>query len=144
MNTRRVKCDHLSTPKTPQNTNSAGGRGCGRGPQLGRGRFIDDLVDRTNSSTRACYQDIPIRSSPVDPGVPASGSIVENTRAATTSSNTPVEEDKVSTARFADQGPIYHINRKVVTKEEWTQFHQKFVDHGRKKRRTKRRKQKKE
>ena len=79
MNTRRVKRDHLPTPKTPQNTNSAGGRGRGRGPQLGRRTFIDDLADRTDSSTRACYQETPIKRSLVDPGAPASRSIVENT-----------------------------------------------------------------
>ena len=128
MNTRRVKCDHLSTPKTPQNTNSAGDRGHGRGPQLGRRTFIDDLVDITNSSTKARYQEIPIRRSPADPGVPASGSTVENTRAAATPSNTLAEEDKVSTAGSVDRGSIYHINGKVVTEEEWTQFHKKFVD----------------
>ena len=51
MNIRRVKHDHLTTPKTPQNTNNAGGQG----PQLGRRTFIDDLVDRTDSSTRYRY-----------------------------------------------------------------------------------------
>ena len=56
MNIIRVKPDHLPLPKTPQNTNSAGGRGRGRGPQLGRRTFIDDLVDKTDSSTRACHQ----------------------------------------------------------------------------------------
>ena len=48
MNTRRVKRDHLSTPKTPQNSNSAGGLGRGRGPQLGKRTFIDDLVEKLN------------------------------------------------------------------------------------------------
>ena len=75
MNTRRVKHDHLSTPKTPQNTNSAGGRGL----ELGRRTFIDDLVDRTDSSTRDRYQETPIRRIPTNPGVAASGSTVENT-----------------------------------------------------------------
>ena len=79
MNTRRVKCDHLTNPKTPQNTNSAGGRGRGRGPQLGKRTFIDNLVDRTDSSTRARYQEIPIRIIPTDPQVLALGSTVENT-----------------------------------------------------------------
>ena len=67
MNTRRVKRDHISTPKTPQNTNSAGGLGCDRGPQLGRRTFIDDLVDRTDSSTRTRHQEPPIRRNPADP-----------------------------------------------------------------------------
>ena len=102
MNTRRVKRDHLSTPKTPQNTNTTSGRGHGRGPQLGRRTFIDDLVDRTDSSTRDRYQEAPIRRIPTDPGVPASGSIVENTRAAATPSSTPTEGDKVSTAGSTD------------------------------------------
>ena len=79
MITRRVNPDHLSTPKTPQNTNSAGGLGRGRGPQLGRRTFIDDLVDRTDSSTRARHQETPIRRDPADPGAPALGSTVDNT-----------------------------------------------------------------
>ena len=112
---RRVKRDHLSTPKTPQNTNSAGGLGCGRGPPLGRRTFIDDLVDRTDSSTRARHQETPIRRNPVDPRAPASGSTVENTRAAATSSNIPTEEDTAVTTRPAGRGPIYHIYGKVVT-----------------------------
>ena len=120
MNTRRVKHDHLSTPKTPQNTNSAGGLGRGRGPQLGRRTFIDDLVDRTDSSTRACHQETPIRRNPVDPGAPASGSTVENTRAAATSSNFPAEEDTAVTTGPAGKGPVYHIYGKVVNEEEWT------------------------
>ena len=114
MNTRRVKRDHLTNPKTPQNTNITDGRGHGRGPELGRRTFIDDLVDRIDSSTRAHYQEIPIRRMPADPGVSASGSIVENTQVAATSSNTLAEEDKVSTAGYANRGPIYHINVKVV------------------------------
>ena len=69
MNTIRVKHDHLSTPKTPQNTNSAASRGHGRGPELGRRTFIDDLVDRTNYSTKDRYQETPIRRSPSIPGV---------------------------------------------------------------------------
>ena len=128
MNTRRVKHDHLPTPKTPQNTNSAGGRGRGRGPQLGRRTFINDLVNRIDSSTRARYQETLIRRIPTNPGVPVSGSTVENIRAAATPSNTPAEGDKVSTAGSADRSPVYHINGKVVTEEEWTQFHHKFVD----------------
>ena len=123
MNTRRVKHDHLTTPKTPQNTNSAGGRGRGQGPQLGRRTFIDDLVDITDSSTRACYQETPIKRNPVDPGVPASGSIMENTQAAATSSNILLEKDKVCTIGSAGRSRVYHIYGKVVTKEEWTQFH---------------------
>ena len=122
MNTRRVKRDHLLTPKTPQNTNSAGGLGRSRGPKLGRRTFIDDLVDKTDSSTRACHQETPIRRSPANPGLSVSGSTVENTQAAATPSNIPAEEDRVSVAGSADRDLIYHINGKVVT-EEWTQFH---------------------
>ena len=128
MNTRRVKRDHISTPKTPQNTNSAGGRGRGRGPQLGRRTFIDDLVDKTDSSTRACHQEMPIRRSPANPGALALGFTVENTRAAATSSNIPIGEEKVGTTGPTGRSPIYHIYGKVVTEEEWTQFHQKIVD----------------
>ena len=119
MNTRRVKRDHLSTPKTPQNSNSAGGLGRGRGPQLGRRKFIDDLVDRNDSSTRPRHQETPIRRNPADLGALASGCTVENTRAAATSSNIPAEEDTAVTTGLAGRGHIYHIYRKVVTKEEW-------------------------
>ena len=96
---------------------------------MGRRTFIDDLVDRTNSSTGDRYQERPIRRSPVTPGVATSVSTVENTRGAATPSDTPAEEDKVSTAGSADRDLIYHINGKVVTEEEWTQFHKKFNDH---------------
>ena len=40
----------------------------------------------------------------------------------------PVEEDRFSAMEAADQNVIYHIQRKEVTKEEWTQFHQKLND----------------
>ena len=116
MNTRRVKCDQLPTPKTPQNNNSAGGSGRGRGLPLGRRTFIDDIVDRTDSSTRARHQETPIRRNPSDPGAPASGSTVENTRAAATSSNIPAEKDTTVTTGPAGRGPTYHIFGKVVTK----------------------------
>ena len=115
MNTRRVQCDHLINPRTPQNTNVAGVRGRGRNTALGRRTFIDDLVDRTNSSTGALHQETPIRRSPVTPGLAASVSIVENTRGAATPSDIPAEEDRVSTAGLADRDLIYHINRKFVT-----------------------------
>ena len=120
---RRVKCDQLPTPKTPQNTNSAGGSGRGRGEPLGRRTFIDDLVDRTDSSTRAHLQETPIRRNPADLGTLASGSMVENPRAATTPSNIPAEEDTSVTTGPAGKGPTYHINGRVVTKEEWDQYH---------------------
>ena len=123
MNTRRVKCDQLPTPKTPQNTNSAGGLGHGQGPQLGRRTFIDDLVDRTDSSTRAHHQETPIRRDPADPRAPASGSTVEDTRAAATSTNIPAREDTAVTTGPAGRSPIYQIYGKVVTEEEWTRFH---------------------
>ena len=95
---------------------------------MGRRTFIDDLVDITNSYTRARYEETPIRKIPANPGVAASGSTVENTRGAATPSNTPAEEDRVSTAGSVDRDLIYHINGKVVTEEEWTQFHHKFID----------------
>ena len=79
MNMRRVKCDHLPTPKTPQDTNSAGGLGRGRGTPLDRRIFIDELVDITDSSTRSRQQETPIRRILANPRVPASGSTVENT-----------------------------------------------------------------
>ena len=42
--------------------------------------------------------------------------------------NIPTKEYRVSTTGSVDQDLIYQINRKVVTKEEWTQFHKKFND----------------
>ena len=120
MNIRRVQHDHRINPRTPQNSNIAGGRGRGRNPALGRRKFIDDLVDRTNSSTGARYQETHIRRIPITIGVVASVSTVENTRGATTPSDTPMEEDRVSNAGWADLDLIYHINGKVVTEEEWT------------------------
>ena len=128
MNTRRVKRDQLPTPKTPQNTNSTGGSGRGRGLPLGRRMFIDDLVDRTDSSSRARLQETPIRRNPADLEVPASGSTVENPRAAATPSNIFADEDTAVTTGPAGRGPTYHINGRVVTKEEWDQYHQKFLD----------------
>ena len=133
MNTRRIKHDQFPTPKTPQNTNSAGGSGRGRGVPLGRRTFIDDLVDRTDSSTRDHLQETPIRRNPADPEAPASGSTVENPRAAATPSNVPAEEDTAVTTGPAGRGPTYHIFGKVVTEEEWMQFHQKTADQWRNK-----------
>ena len=105
--------------------------GRGRGPQLGRRTFIDDIVDRTDSSTRAHHQENPIRRNHTNPGALVSGSTVENTRATVTSSNIPAEEEKAGTTGLAGRGPIYHIYGKVVTKEEWAQFHQNITDQWR-------------
>ena len=128
MNTRRVQRDIPINPRTPQNTNIAGGRGCWRNPALGRRTFIDDLVDRTNYYTGSRHQETPIRRSPVTPRVAAPVSTVENTRGVATPSDIPAEEDRVSTTGSANRDLLYHINGKVVTKEEWTQFHKKLND----------------
>ena len=40
----------------------------------------------------------------------------------------PAEEDRVIAMTTGDLDVIYHINRKEVTKEEWTQFHKKHED----------------
>ena len=53
---------------------------------------------------------------------------MENTQAVVASSNIPAGEDKAGTTRPTGRSPIYHIYRKVVTKEDWTQFHQKIAD----------------
>ena len=53
MNTRRTQWDN---PRTPQNTNLAGGRGHGYSPWLGRKTFIDELISMVNSYTRARNQ----------------------------------------------------------------------------------------
>ena len=95
---------------------------------MGRITFIDDLVSRTNSSTVAHHQGSSVRRSPIIPRVEASVSTVENTEEVVTPSGVPAKEDKVSTTGSADRDLIYHINGKVVTKEEWTQFHQKWDD----------------
>ena len=87
---------------------------------MGRRTFIEDLVGRNNFSTKARYQETPIRRNPVTPGLTASVSTVENTQGAATPSDIPAEEDRVSTAGLADRDLIYHINRKVVTEEQWT------------------------
>ena len=39
-----------------------------------------------------------------------------------------MEEDRVSTTGSTNRDLIYHINEKVVTEEEWTQFHKKIND----------------
>ena len=80
----------LQPPKTPQNTNIAGGRGRGRNPSLGRKTFIDDLVARTNSSTRVCHQGSSARRSPIIPRVEASVSTVENIGGAATPLGAPI------------------------------------------------------
>ena len=98
---------------------------------MGKRTFIDDLVDKTDSSTRAHHQETPIRRKPADLGAPASGSTVENTPAAANSSNIPAGEDKVGTIEPVGRSPIYHIYGKVVTEEEWTQFHQNITDQWR-------------
>ena len=97
---------------------------------MGRRTFIDDLVDRTNYSTGDHHQEIAIRRSPVTPRVATSVSTVKNTEGAVTPSDIPAEEDRVSTVGLADRDLIYHINRKVVTEEEWTQFHQNLTISG--------------
>ena len=127
MNTRRVKRNQFPTPKTPQDTNSAGGLGRGRGVPLGRRTFIDDLVDRADSSTGARLQETPIRRNPADPGALASGSTVENTRATATSSAIPADKDTAVTTRSTGRGLNYHINGRSVNKEEWDQYHQKLL-----------------
>ena len=69
---------------------------------MGKRTFIDDLVDRTNSSIGACHQETPIRRIPVTPGVAALVSTVENTQGVATPSDIPAEEDIVSTVGSAD------------------------------------------
>ena len=86
MNTMRI---HRDIPRSHQNTKFIGGRGHGRNPALGRRIFINDLVDRTNSSTGDRHQETPIRRSSVTPGVLASVSTVENTGESTTPSGIP-------------------------------------------------------
>ena len=81
---------------------------------MGRRTFIDDLVDRTNSSTRARHQETPIRRSPVTPGVAELVSIVENIGEVVTPLDIPMKEDRLSTAGSTDRDLIYHINGKVV------------------------------
>ena len=120
MNTRRVLRDIPINPRTPQNTNIAGGQGRGKNPTLGRSTFIADLVDKTNYSTGVRHKETPIIRIPVTHGVATPVSTVENTRGDATPSDIPKEEDRVSTLGLADRYLIYHINGKVVTEEEWT------------------------
>ena len=58
----------------------------------------------------------------------ASISTVENTGGVATPSGVRTEEDRVSVVGAGDREVIYHINMKEVTKEDWTQFHQKRDD----------------
>ena len=138
-NTIRVQRDHIINPRTSQNTNVSGGRGRGRNIALGIRTFIDNLVDRTNSSTGAHHQETPIRRISVTPGVATSVSTVENIGGDATPSDISAEEDRVNTAGSANRDLIYHINGKVVIEEEWKQFHKKLMISGS----TKRTKQKK-
>ena len=46
--------------------------------------------------------------------------MVENTEEAATPSGVFAEEDRVRTTGWANRDLVYHINGKVVTKEEWT------------------------
>ena len=95
MNTRRVQRDIPKTPRTPQNTNFAGGRGRGGSPTLGRRTFIDDLVDRANSSTKAWnWGSSSVRRGPVTPRLGASVSTVENTREVVTPSGVTADRDR--------------------------------------------------
>ena len=87
---------------------------------MGRRTFIDDLVDRTNYFTGAHHQETPVIRIPVTLGVAASVSTVENIGEVATPSGVPMEKDRVSTMGSAYRDLIYHINEKVVTKEEWT------------------------
>ena len=43
-----------------------------------------------------------------------------------------MNEYRVSVAGASDQEVVYHIDRRKVTKEEWTQMHQKWEYHRRK------------
>ena len=55
-----------------------------------------------------------------DPYPEGTFSTMENTGGAMTPSGVPMEEDRVGPTGSANQDLIYHINRKVVTEEEWT------------------------
>ena len=56
---------------------------------------------------------------------------MDNPRAAATPLNIPADEDTTVTTVPAGRGPTYHINERVVTKEEWDHYHQKFLDQWR-------------
>ena len=116
MNTRRVQRD---IPRIPENTNFAGGRGCGSNPTLGRRKFIDDFVSRTNSSTGAHHQGSYVKRIPFTPRVEASISIVDNIRGDATPSGIPMDEYRVTVVGEGDREVIYHSNRRTATKEEW-------------------------
>ena len=56
---------------------------------------------------------------------------MENTGGAATPSGVPADEDRVSAMGASDREVVYHINRRMVTKEEWTQLHQNWEDQRR-------------
>ena len=123
MNTRIVQHDIPRLPRTPHNTNFAGGRGDGSSPTLGTRTLIDDLVSRDNSSMEACHQGpSSIRRIPVTPRLEASVSTVEKTVGATTPFGVPVEEnpgDRGSSVGVGGPEEVYGINGEEVSKEDY-------------------------
>ena len=119
MNMRRNQQD---IPRSPQNTNLAGGRGHGCRPRLGRRTFIDYLVSMDHSSTGARNQGpSSIRRSHVSPRMEASLSMVEKTIGATTQYSVTMDEilgDRGSFVGLGGPEEFYQIDRKEVTKEE--------------------------
>ena len=77
---------------------------------LGRRKFIDDMVTRTNSSIVAHHQGSVVRRILVTPRVEALVSIVENTGEVVTPSGVPADEDKVSVVGAGDREVVYHID----------------------------------
>ena len=119
MNTRRTQQD---IPRTPKNTNLAGGRGCGSIPALGRRTFIDELVTRSNSSIGSSDQELSsVRRIPISPRVEASVSKVEKTVGSATPSTVPVEGILGYRSSYVGAGGpevVYHIDEKEVTEED--------------------------
>ena len=110
-------------PRTPQNTNLAGGIGCGCSPGLWRKTFGDKLVSMVKLSTRARNQGpSSVRRKHVSPRLETLVSTMERTLGATTPSGVLREENPKYRGSFVGIGgpeEIYQIDRNEVTKQEW-------------------------
>ena len=88
-----------------------------------RRTFIEDLVSRANSSTRARHQGpSSIRRILVTTRLEASVSMVEKIREVATTSGVPMDEDRASAMEVGEPKVVYNIYGKEVTKKRWLQL----------------------
>jgi hypothetical protein len=119
--------------RIPKNNNPTGtiGRG-GRNSSLGRPTFVDEIIARADSSSRYIFRPSNSRRRhiPQTSELPhfetsfSSGDEAEDL--SPTNKHTTLEniEDQESVARNREKLEefVYHINRQIVTKEEWDAF----------------------